>query len=479
MTLARHARHDPRGARSRSRSCCSATSIRCSPRDRTCWIAPRRPGAHGVLVTDLPVGADPMREAWLGSEPARLRPARRADDAARAHARDRGARQRIRLSDQPARRDGPSDTTCRPSCRQRSRACARRRRSRCASASASRRAEQAKAVGQLADGIVVGSAIVQAADASVDAAVDLVGTLRRALDDRSDMRRASSTSPDAIARAGPVNRFLTLYARLVASLGTVLLVVALVARPAMDVATARPRGRSFAISLLLRTFQIPLTKYSALNLLGMVAAGGAVITGAPTTALGLYLGVLLADWLLLRKAPVASAINAGREALALFAAFGFYAWFARRSATPATSGRITTEIDPGGRAVARRALPVQPRAAVLHAAHSRQAVRRRAVADPALRGHCVRRRHHRGTRLARHDLQRRLDGVDGRGVRARVRRPVAQAHSRGGRRRGGAEQDPRDGAGRLVRREPRGVAAIRSSDSRIDSSTGTASASGD
>jgi tryptophan synthase alpha chain len=42
--------------------------------------------------------------------------------------------------------------------------------------------EQARAVGQLADGIVVGSAIVQAADKSVDAATELVSTLRRALD---------------------------------------------------------------------------------------------------------------------------------------------------------------------------------------------------------------------------------------------------------------------------------------------------------
>jgi tryptophan synthase alpha chain len=44
-------------------------------------------------------------------------------------------------------------------------------------------AAQAKTIGQLADGIVVGSAIVQAAEASVDAAVELVGMLRRALDD--------------------------------------------------------------------------------------------------------------------------------------------------------------------------------------------------------------------------------------------------------------------------------------------------------
>ena len=141
-----------------------------------------------------------------------------------------------------------------------------------------------------------------------------------------------------------MSRFLKLYAKLVAGIGTVLLFVSLVvdmrwiARPLALLAV-------FAVALVLRTFQIPLTKYSALNLLGMVAAGGAVITGAPATGLGLYLGVLLADWLLLRKAPVASAINAGREALALFGAYGFYAWFTAIS-DAGEAGRITADSIP-------------------------------------------------------------------------------------------------------------------------------------
>jgi methyl-accepting chemotaxis protein len=141
-----------------------------------------------------------------------------------------------------------------------------------------------------------------------------------------------------------VNRFLSLYARLVASLGTVLLLIAL----ALDPRWMSQLGAVAAIvgmSLLLRTYQIPLTKYSALNLLGMVAAGGAVIIGAPATALGLYLGVFAADWWLLRKAPAASAINAGREALALFGAFGFYAWFMALNGG-AEAERITTDVIP-------------------------------------------------------------------------------------------------------------------------------------
>src|SRR5204863_5941418 len=42
--------------------------------------------------------------------------------------------------------------------------------------------EQARAIGQLADGIAVGSAIVQAAGTSVDSAAQLVSKLRLALD---------------------------------------------------------------------------------------------------------------------------------------------------------------------------------------------------------------------------------------------------------------------------------------------------------
>jgi methyl-accepting chemotaxis protein len=141
-----------------------------------------------------------------------------------------------------------------------------------------------------------------------------------------------------------MSRFLALYARLVASVGTIVLLVALAVDPRW---MSQPVGVAAIVlmSLLLRAFQIPLTKYSALNLLGMVAAGGAVIIGAPATALGLYLGVLTADWLLLRKAPAASAINAGREALALFAAYGFYAWLSALGDT-GSAGNITTDVVP-------------------------------------------------------------------------------------------------------------------------------------
>ncbi|MDF2776313.1 MAG: hypothetical protein K0S86_5815, partial [Geminicoccaceae bacterium] len=122
-----------------------------------------------------------------------------------------------------------------------------------------------------------------------------------------------------------MTRFLAVYARFVASFGTILLLAALVTDFRW---TNQLAGLAslIVLAVLLRAFQIPLTKYSALNLLGMLAAGGAIIIGAPATALGLYAGVFVADWLLLRKPPAASAINGGREALALFGAYGFYAW---------------------------------------------------------------------------------------------------------------------------------------------------------
>jgi tryptophan synthase alpha chain len=138
-------------------------------------------GAHGVLVTDLPVGADPVREEWLGSGPlafvrlvAPTTPLERMREIA-SHGSGfvylisrrgvTGVRSDVpvELPDTIARL---RQATTLPVC----------------VGFGISTADQAKAVGRLADGIVVGSAIVQAAGSSVDAAVDLVSTLRRALD---------------------------------------------------------------------------------------------------------------------------------------------------------------------------------------------------------------------------------------------------------------------------------------------------------
>ena len=117
--------------------------------------------------------------------------------------------------------------------------------------------------------------------------------------------------------------FLKYYARAVAVVGSAILLLTLLHGEAW---VTRVWGITMigVATVALRRFQIPLTKYSALNLLGMVAVGGAIVLGAPATALGMYAGVFFADWLLLRKPAEVGWINAGREVIALASAYGFF-----------------------------------------------------------------------------------------------------------------------------------------------------------
>jgi len=139
-------------------------------------------GVHGVLVTDLPVGADDDRESWLGSGPlafvrlvAPTTPLARMREIA-----EHGSGFVYLISrrgvtglqtDIPAELPGTiarlREATTLPIC----------------VGFGISSAEHARAIGRLADGIVVGSAIVKAAVSSVDAAVTLVAELRRALDE--------------------------------------------------------------------------------------------------------------------------------------------------------------------------------------------------------------------------------------------------------------------------------------------------------
>ena len=121
-----------------------------------------------------------------------------------------------------------------------------------------------------------------------------------------------------------MKRFLNLYATLVRVAGTVVLGGALFLDQVWLLHSYGMMAVFVAI-LGLRVFQIPLTKYSTLNLLGAVAVAGAFIIGAPATALPLFLGVLVADAAALRKPLVVAWVNAGREALALIAGYGFFA----------------------------------------------------------------------------------------------------------------------------------------------------------
>ena len=138
-------------------------------------------GVQGILVTDLPVGADPERESWLGDGPLSfvrlVAPTTPDDRMRRIGLHGRGFVYLIaRLGVTGVRDDVPPDLSA---------TIERLRRATtlpvCAGFGISTPA-QARAVGAMADGIVVGSAIVQAAGVSLTSAVTLVESLRLALD---------------------------------------------------------------------------------------------------------------------------------------------------------------------------------------------------------------------------------------------------------------------------------------------------------
>ena len=142
----------------------------------------RDAGVSGVLVTDLPVGSDAKREAWFGSGPldfVRLvAPTTPRDRMAEIAKHGRGfvyLISRLGVTGMHAELASTlpaSIATLRSVCSL----------PICVGFGIST-PEHARTVGALADGIVVGSAIVQAAGRSVREAVDLTRSLRAALDD--------------------------------------------------------------------------------------------------------------------------------------------------------------------------------------------------------------------------------------------------------------------------------------------------------
>ena len=142
----------------------------------------RDAGAHGVLVTDLPVGSDAERETWFGTGPldfvrlvAPTTPASRMAEIAR---HGKGFVYLISRLGVTGVRDSMPDSL--PATVAQLRAVCSL--PICVGFGVSTPAH-ARTVGAVADGVVVGSAIVQAAERSVDDAVDLVRSLRLALDE--------------------------------------------------------------------------------------------------------------------------------------------------------------------------------------------------------------------------------------------------------------------------------------------------------
>ncbi len=138
-------------------------------------------GASGVLVTDLPVGADPMREEWLGGSSlafVRLVAPTTPDERMAEIARHGSGFVYLisRLGVTGSRAELPPEL---PGTVARLRAATTLP---IAVGFGISRPEHADAVGRIADGIVVGSALVAAAGQRVDAAIDLARELRAALD---------------------------------------------------------------------------------------------------------------------------------------------------------------------------------------------------------------------------------------------------------------------------------------------------------
>jgi tryptophan synthase alpha chain len=138
-------------------------------------------GASGILVTDIPVGADPAREEWLGGSPlafirlvAPTTPRDRMAEIARHGSGFVYLISRLGVT-------GLQETTATslPDSVQRLRSATTL--PICVGFGIST-PQQARSVGNLADGVVVGSALVKAAEIGPEDVLTLTRSLREALD---------------------------------------------------------------------------------------------------------------------------------------------------------------------------------------------------------------------------------------------------------------------------------------------------------
>jgi tryptophan synthase alpha chain len=138
-------------------------------------------GASGILVTDIPVGADPAREEWLGGSPldfirlvAPTTPRERMAEIARHGSGFVYLISRLGVT-------GVQETTATslPDTVKRLRSATEL--PICVGFGIST-PEQARSVGKLADGVVVGSALVRAAERGPGDVLKLTRSLREALD---------------------------------------------------------------------------------------------------------------------------------------------------------------------------------------------------------------------------------------------------------------------------------------------------------
>jgi hypothetical protein len=122
----------------------------------------------------------------------------------------------------------------------------------------------------------------------------------------------------------PVQRLVDGYARAMATGGALVALSYLV----LDLGWLSQPVASLVMLLavfILRASPVRLSKYSYLTQSGIAVLVGAVAVGPAPVVLALWLGVFSSDVVWLRKLPRAGFINAGREVIALAAAFGPYA----------------------------------------------------------------------------------------------------------------------------------------------------------
>ena len=121
-----------------------------------------------------------------------------------------------------------------------------------------------------------------------------------------------------------VARFVALYSRGLAWVGTALLIAVLAADPRW-LGQIPEMVVLFGSAVALRGLSVPLSKYSYLTQTALVGLAGSLLVGVPATALALTGATVITDWLWQRKPLRVAWINLGREVITLVAAYGVYA----------------------------------------------------------------------------------------------------------------------------------------------------------
>lgn len=122
-----------------------------------------------------------------------------------------------------------------------------------------------------------------------------------------------------------MNRAIVVYRTATPPLGTAAVVVACLLDPRWWQHPVWTIGLILAATAA-RRFHLPVTKFTFVGVLGMVAVGGALLVGPAAAALAVAMGVAIADGILLGRGALPAWINASRETLALVSAYGWYAW---------------------------------------------------------------------------------------------------------------------------------------------------------